>query len=294
MSVEEPWSWPDSLGRNAFFYIFYPDQLWLKETLLSCIKVRDDGYIQFYRYPPNIGADNQSRDHISAVILALYINRDWEELKNILDNLPLQLSRRYWQTLDFWLWQKSLKAIINDEKVKFQIFRSLFYLLNLLLFIFVIPFSFILRLILNVKSIKTFPHTKRLIPKWKKWIYEKLIYPYYALYNLSWMIWSLKLQNSVLSQLLSLDLNAQNPVVKRLLLNRKIPKSEFPINIFQWAGKETFFDRDVKRLTPEETKFNDLTKAQLDYHYYEIDEIIQRFNPEVINKIKNNNNLIFY
>lgn len=294
MCLEEgtEWSKGDSVGRNAFFYIFHPNQLWLKETLLSCIKVRDDGYVQFYRYP-DLGADNMSRDHVSAIILALYLNRDYDELKWILDNLPLQLSRRYWQTLDFYLWQKTLKAEIEGKRTKRFILKELFLLLNLLMFIFVVPLNFLIRLVLGVKSIK--PEDLeglelKVQPKWQKWAYQKLIYPHFALYNLAWMIKSVKAENGLLAWLLRFEV--KNFVLKAIL-GKPISKREYesyvPLTSFQWAGTfDQFIEWKPRPLTETEQKVNDINKSNLDYLYFKVDELMSRFDPEIINKIKNN------
>jgi hypothetical protein len=294
IALEEgtPWSKGDSIGRNAFFYIFHPNVFWLKKTLLSCVKQRDDGYVQFYRYP-NEGAETMSRDHVSAIILALYLNRDYTELKWILDNLPLQLSRRYWQTLDFWLWQKTLKAEIDENFIKRFVLRESFFLLNFLLFLFTVPWNFILRFLLQVKRIT--PQTKLTPqPKWKKWIYQKLIYPHYALYNLSWMIWSLKGQNSLLSWLLRLE--AKNPVLKAQLgkpLTKKDYERYQPLGSFQWAGTlDNMIEWVPRVLTEEESKENDICKSNLDYFYYRYSEIMQRFDNQIIEKIKQNQPII--
>ena len=296
------WTRGDSLGRVAFFYIFHPNCSFLKETIFKCIKQRDDGYIQFYRYLDD-GAESQSRDHVSAVILALWFNHDHDELKWILDNLPLQLSRRYWQTLDFWLWQKSLKALLEGEKVKYQIFRHLFLILNVLIFILTVPFNLIIKALTGVRSYDIGqisasgiePEVK--IKKWRRRLYQKLTYPTYALYNLAWMIKSLRLEDSILTSMLRLITKKDNLVIKQLLTKAKIITEEEylgynPINTFQWAGEinNLSIDRHIRRLTPEEIKYNDLTKANLDYLYYDIDKL----NPRLIQEIKLNNSPIFY
>jgi len=293
-----PWSKGDSIGRNAFAYVFYPQESFLKDTLMSCVKVRDDGYVQFYRYP-NEGADNMSRDHVSAIILALYINRDREELTHILDNLPLQLSRRYWQTPDFWLWQKALRSELKGKKVSYWILRELFLAINLLMFCVVVPWNFLLRKILGVKR-----YDPRDIPEmeykpWtgvRMWMYQKLLYPHFALYNLVWMVRTLRGQNSLLSQLLKLE--SQNFVLKAVL-GRKIKREEYdsytPTNGFQWAGVfDNGIDRMPRLLTPEETAFNDIMQGNLDYLYYGIDKIMLEYDDSIVDLIKTNKPIIDY
>jgi len=293
-----PWSKGDSIGRNAFAYIFWPNDPYLKDTLMSCVKVRDDGYVQFYRYPGE-GADTMSRDHVSAIILALYVNRDREELLRILNNLPLQLSRRYWQTLDFWLWQKALKAELEGKTVRRFILRELFLLLNLLMFVVVIPWNFTLRKILGVKRYDTAEIPTREFKLWtgaRRWIYQKLLYPHFALYNLVWMVRTLRGQNSLLSKLLMLE--CQNFVLKAAL-GRKIKKTEYdsytPTNGFQWAGVfDSGVDRIPRILTEEETLYNDIMKGNLDYHYYGIDDIMLNYDDSIVGFIKSNKQIVQY
>ena len=72
MLLERDWSdgKGDSVGRNAFAYICWPNETWLKDTILQCVKMGDDGFVQFYRYPGK-GGDTMSRDHVGAILLAL-------------------------------------------------------------------------------------------------------------------------------------------------------------------------------------------------------------------------------
>lgn len=93
-------------------------------------------------------------------------------------------------------------------------------------------------------------------------------------------------------------LECQNFVLKAIL-GRKITKDEYstyvPISGFQWAGTiDSGIDGDLRKLTEPEIRFNDLTKSNLDYFYFGIDKIMFEFKDEVIEKIKKNQNLIFY
>lgn len=291
-----PWTKGDSVGRNAFAYIFWPNQSFLKDTLMSCIKTRDDGYVQFYRYP-NEGAKDMSRDHVSAIILALYINRDRTELEYVLNNLPLQLSRRYWQTPDFWLWQKALKAELGGNRVQYWILKQLFFLLNTFLFCIIVPWNWFIKSVLFVKkydltNLENFKGWTGV----KAWMYQKLLYPQFALYNMAWMVRTLRGQNSVLSSILKVE--AGNFVIKAIL-GKKISKEEYgsyiPINGFQWAHIiETGRDIVPRLLTKEETAYNDIMQGNLDYLYFGMDKIMLEYDDVLVEKIKNNEPIIFY
>lgn len=288
------WSKGDSVGRNAFMYIFHPDASWLKDSIMQCIRERDDTLIQMYRYP-GLGADTMSRDHVSAIILALYINRDKEELKWILDNLPWKLSRRYNQTIDFWIWQKALK----HPNLKWFL-SQLFYLVQIFLFVLILPWNFLLRTLISIKEFEPSQLGEvefKGLRGWKKIVY-RMIYPHFALYNLCWQIRTLSSSwlQKILIELVKLE--CQNFVLKGIL-GREITKDEYstyvPISGFQWAGTiDSGIDGDLRKLTEPEIRFNDLTKSNLDYFYFGIDKIMFEFKDEVIEKIKKNQNLIFY
>jgi len=94
----------DSVGRNAFEYICRPNQPFIKIGIDKCIKKSDNGLYYFYRYP-NFGAESMSRDHVGAILLSYFINKE-PELEDILKNLPFRLNKKTYQTIDFWLWQK--------------------------------------------------------------------------------------------------------------------------------------------------------------------------------------------
>ena len=128
------------------------------------------------------------------------------------------------------------------------------------------------------------------------WMYQKLLYPQFALYNLVWMVRTLKAQDGILSWLLRLE--AQNFVLKAVLgrkINRKEYDSYIPTNGFQWAG---VFDNGVDRvpriLTEEEVKFNDIMKGNLDYLYYGIDTLMLEYHDDIVQAIKDNKHLINY
>lgn len=296
MLLEETneWTKGDSVGRNAFAYIFHPDQTWLKDSIMNCVRQRDDTLIQCYRYP-GLGADTMSRDHVSAIILALYINRDKEELKWVLDNLPWKLSRKYNQTFDFWIWQKALKF----PKLKW-ILSQAFYIIQIVLFLLILPWNFLLRFLIGITEYEPWQMGEVEIPempRWKRFIYRG-IYPHFSLYNLCWQIrtMSSSFLQKILIELVKLE--CQNFVLKAIL-GREITKEEYasyiPINSFQWAGNlDSGIDREMRKLEEAEVRFNDLTKSNLDYFYFGIDKIMFNFKDEVIEKVKENKNLIFY
>lgn len=294
----EPWENEDSqdgIGRNAFAYICWPNQTFLKQTLLECVKMQDNGFVQLYRYPGK-GADDMSRDHVGAIILALYLNKDEEELKFILDNLPWRISRKYTQTIDFWLWQKALRL----KKWRYLI-SQLFFILNLIMFLFVIPWNFLMRQILGIYKI---PIKQMNMPEefveftgWRKWA-EKSIYPHFSLFLLAWQIKSLP--NGILKWILQrlLRVESRNIVIDAVL-GKKLTKEDYetfqPTTSFIWASP---MDSTVRAyfapMSEEQSKFNDLNKGMIDYLYFGIDKIIENSKIETLNQIKSQQQIIHY
>jgi len=277
----------DSVGRNAFTYICYPNESWLKDTILRCIKMRDDGYLQFYRYPAE-GGNTMSRDHVGAIILALYINRDKEELKWVLDNIPWRLSRKYAQTIDFWIWHRALKY----EKWRWWI-SQLFYLITILQFIFILPWNFLWRVVLCVR--RKNPGDK--YTWWNSWKrkFSKALYPHYALFLLAWQI--RVLSDSWLKWLTQvlLRIESRNRVIDAVLgknLKDNIYKPTLP---FIWSRRiDSSDDIEIRYMSPEEYKYNDLNQAMLDYLYFGIDKIMLEYDDKIVQAIKNKKQIIQY
>lgn len=278
----------DSVGRNAFAYICYPNEGWLKDTILQCIKMGDDGYLQFYRYP-NFGANTMSRDHVGAIILAFYINRDKEELKWVLDNIPWKLSRRHSQTIDFWIWHRALKY----EKYRWW-FSQILYLITILQFVLIIPWNFLIRNFLGIKKINLEKDPKFItFVGWKKWIH-KAIYPHYALFLLSWQI--KVLSNSWLKKIvqLLLQIESGNEVINAVL-GKKMAWKRWDYGPFIWARRmDNVNDVIPIKLIPEQSKYNNLNQAMVDYLYYGIDVIMLEYDDKIIRAIKDKAQIIQY
>ena len=281
----------DSVGRNAFAYITWPDASFLKESILQCIRERDDGYLQFYRYPGR-GGDTMSRDHVGAIIVALYINRDKKELDRILDNLPWRISRKHSQTVDFWLWQKSIKW-------KSFWISQLFYLLNILFFLVVIPFNWIIRKIIGIKRINLDnPKFIKFREKTWKWYLNKSIYPHFALFLLAWQIKVLPGSwiKWILQKLLLLE---SGNIVIDGVLGKKISEEDWkaykPTTSFIWSRRmENSDDIHLRRMEEWESEFNDLNRGMLDYLYFQVDRIMLEFDDVIVEKVKKKQEIIQY
>lgn len=284
----------DSVGRTAFAYVCYPNESFLKDAILRCVKVRDDSYVQFYRYP-DYGADTMSRDHVGAIILALYINRDFDELDFILKNLPWRLSRKYTQTVDFWLWQKTL---FYRDRWHRWIWANSFILLTFVQFLLIVPWNRLIRLILGIKKYDPFdPDTKfKVFRPWSiGWMLKKSIYPHFALFLLVWQLRVMpkSIFKWLLQRLLSIE---SGNIVIDAVLGKKIDPSKYkPVKPFIWGGRvENDADLPVRPMTDEEAAYNDLNKCMIDYLYFGIDRIMLESPDEIIRSIKNKKEIITY
>lgn len=299
----EPWeinNTQDGLGRNAFLYINYPNQKWLKESLLRCIKQRDDSFIQFYRYPEK-GADHQSRDHVAAVILALYLNHDWKELEFILDNLPWRISRRYSQTIDFWLWQRTLRFEIKQKHRIKNLLSYTWLFLILLQSVLVVPINFIIRKLLHIRvlNLEDFPNDN--VQQFKgslKKILSKLIYPQFSLFTLTFQLKTIKkgsIINKLIRMILYQDINKENNLVLNYLLtNNPITTTQYNkykgLTSFIWSRRlDTTDEVYINKMNQSQKQYNDINKSMLDYCYLQLDKIIE--NKHLIETIKNDKNI---
>lgn len=290
----------DSVGAVAFEYICYPNQAWLKESILQCIRHRDDTYLQFYRYP-GVGADTMSRDHVAAIILAFYINQDHGELQWILANLPFRISRKYVQTADFWLWQKSIKYKLIQRNNLSNFLADVYFLLNILMMSLVLPFNFLMRKILGIKMLAVEDiWNKRIITGWKTKI-AKLIYPDFAFFTLCWQVRIMpdRFLKKILVNILKYGVWKDNFVLKYILTQEPITKEELesfkPISAGYWPRRyDSKIDYGIRYLSEEEYRFNDVNLSMLNYCYREMDKVALNLNPEIFKAIKNNQSPINY
>jgi hypothetical protein len=282
----------DAIGRNAFAYICHPNESRLKEYILRCVKIRDDSYVQCYRYPDR-GASTMSRDHVGAIILSFYINRDWDELDLILQNLPWRLSRKHTQTIDFWLWQKTL--LHRKDRFKHWILSSSFLILTLIQFILIVPWNRLIRCLIGAKNIDPADHNYVKPPKWKYRLYW-MMYPQFALFLLAWQLKVMpdSLLKWIVQALASIE--SGNIVIDRLLNYGNIDRSQYrPTTSFIWSRRlDNFDDIMIRPMTSYEAKWNDLNQSMIDYLYFGIDRIMLEYPDEIVRSIKENKRIINY
>ena len=289
----------DAVGRNAFEYICRPNESFLKESILRCIKVRDDSYVQFYRYPDE-GAESMSRDHVGSIILALYINRDFDELDFILKNLPWRISRKHTQTIDFWLWHRILLLQRTSLCNLAKLVSYVFLVLTLIQFVLIIPWNWIVRKILSIKMVD--PHNnpvwQRFAPKSWKWYLHKTLYPHFSLFLLAWQI--RVLPASLLKQFVQCMLRIESAnIVIDAVLGKPISidrwKSFKPTTSFIWARRmDSSNDILIVPLSEKQAEFNDINRSMLDYLYFGIDRIMIDSPEEIVRSIKTKKQIITY
>lgn len=124
----------NDLWRTSLAYIAYPGNEELLAGIKSCFEeyiVDNKSYIQGHRYPCG-GAEDFSRDQLTAAITALYLNMDLIHVKSIVDNIRWKISEKFSLTLDMWFWLKSLANYSKFYSVLFHL-SSIFIMLPSLL-----------------------------------------------------------------------------------------------------------------------------------------------------------------
>jgi len=120
MMCGKPHSWQDqtnygrgdALSRTGQAYIIYGHPI-LKKGIFSCFvpsnkfNQSSKGWLQAYRYPGE-GSEDVSRDAVVNALIGLWFNRDEKDFKLISDGIRWRLSKRYTQTIDMWLWHRSI------------------------------------------------------------------------------------------------------------------------------------------------------------------------------------------
>lgn len=127
----------DALSCTGQAYCAYGHPV-LKKGILSCfvpiygIKVAENeykAYLQTYRYPDSgEGFYDVSRDAVCNALIGLWFNRDMADFKRISDGIRWRLSKRYTQTIDMWLWHRS---IATNNRVYAALFSSMSIFNNL-------------------------------------------------------------------------------------------------------------------------------------------------------------------
>lgn len=261
----------DGLFRTGIASVVYKDKSLIK-GILSCFKkiYLEDGtyYYQAYRYP-YYKPETVSRDQISSALVGLYMNYDFltenqkELVEDIRSNLRWRLSDKFNQTIDFWLWHKSLGGN--------KLFANMFCFLSIVLILFVIPWNKLLRLIagFNPIPVEDFQSTPRHELTFVENLCERLLYPAYALFLWCWQIHTTpnNIFKPILKKLMLVEVEKTNYVLKSLMggkVDKESVDSFKSFAGFRWIRRLDKSDNSGIRLAkPEEVEFNDFNKDLL-------------------------------
>ena len=97
----------DALWRNGIAYITSKEEK-VKKGILRTFRKKENGKYQSCRCNPCIGEDTVSRDQVLLAWISLYLNGDFTELKDLVENTPFRLSKKFLMTPTMWLWSRGL------------------------------------------------------------------------------------------------------------------------------------------------------------------------------------------
>ena len=124
---------------------------------------------------------------------------------------------------------------------------------------------------------------------------NKICYPHFALFLLAWQVKVLpeSIFKWILQKLLSIE--SRNIVIDAVL-GKQIDKIKYiPTTSFIWSRRmDNFDDILLRKMSDEESAYNDLNRCMIDYLYFGIDRIMLESPHEIIRSIKNKNQIITY
>lgn len=273
----------DALWRTAFSYLIYHKEE-NSEMLLNGIKscfikkahqeYPDGYYYQVYRHPDNIGKfqSTVSRDQVNAAFVALKLTGQQELLDEYIKHMPIQLSKRFSQTIDFWLWTESLGDVNYGYK---DIAYSQWYAtISIIIALFVQGWNKLLRRIAKIKkfSQEDFQSIPSHELPFLKRVASKMMFPTYAFFLWVWQVYSIPngQLKSALQNILLMECEESNYVLRILLGDKNISSNELAayrsmIGV-RWNNRldETAND-GMRKMSDAEKKYNDIDGDMLKY-----------------------------
>ncbi len=266
----------DALWRTSLAYICYPNQKQLKKGITNCFREfnmigKKKTYIQACRCNPRYREDDVSRDQIIMALASLKINKDHNELKNIVKHLPYKLSRRFSMTPTMYMWTQALL----DKKI-YSFWFQLFMIFELM---FAVPLSAIARILTKSNRKNRWYKDTRLIthPAYK--IYKFIKYPDFSLHLAAWQFFTvehLSLLSPILKFFIKMGTEKNNYLVRLLVganVNVKDVINYTPRNKWRWEMRLNG-EHTIKKVTDNALIYNAIDKhilfAILDYNGIEI------------------------
>ncbi len=252
----------DALWRTSFYYAYHPDTNGPYEYFVRNYLCNPP----LTRHPEcEVGI---SRDQVSAAIICAEIRGLYYCSQRIRKSLKWKLSDFHSQTIDFWLWHKSLDGS--------WWYRNLFLLLTLIQVFFIIPYNGLLRFFTGFETVDQANYTPRDLTKSQLKI-SKWMYPEYAWFILCHQVITVKNTKfrRIVEKVMSWGTERNNWVLLTLLGSYKgeMPENYRSMSGIRWnnrldgsANSTTYF------LSEEERAGIDMDKMMLDNarHIYEI------------------------
>ena len=265
----------DSIGRTFEAYYTYKDERFL-EGIKSCwVKVKKGNgyYYQGYRYPTHDDNDI-SRDHLFNTVLTLIASGYSEEqLKEFVTNVPFNISKKYNQTIDLWLWMRAVSGIWWA--------KLLSPIIEISLMAFTVLWQKLLYKIGGFKeesSQDEFMASKKYEKtKWEKTV-SSLLYPSYTMTQYAWRLNFMKdsLYTKIMKKMLLKIANKHNYVVRLLLDDTSKPTQEHVYSYKsmmggRWDGilNQQINDRDFYIITDEKLISSNVLDVDLVRTIYE-------------------------
>lgn len=286
MILQKSWDWDrnpddgkgDALWRTGLGYIAWGAKE-LKQGVLGCFRkftmINKKGYnYQVSRASDRYREDDASRDQTILGLTSLVINGD-NEINDIVRNLPFRISRRFFFTLNTWLWMKSL----DDENKWRKFLANLSLLMQLPLTFCQISLNKICEYLLGYKLIPTQEYSGVIAEKkkekfnWFQKILDKLIWKSYATHLLCWRLFTMPVKNNnillKLNQNILLSYIESDNYLLRMLLGDKVTleeiKSYKPMDNWRWSirpdgSRNIFFNQMNEKWKEENLKFNQMDR----------------------------------
>jgi hypothetical protein len=265
----------DALFRTGFAYAVYGEKV-LRDGIMSCMNIGvfwffDEEFLVPYRYPAVGYQLTTSRDQLSGAIIGLAINGDWDKIQWICDNLKWKISDKFNQTIDFYLWQKSMNESNNRK-----LYGLLFHLVSLVMVSLVLPWNAFIRFIGGYKSVNQddfkseSPDTLSRATK----VMNKMMYPTFAFFIWVWQVYVSP--NSIIKRplqlLMRLECEKSNYVLRMLLGDKNIYLDQITdyksMHGLRWNNRLDKSTNDgMWTLSDDEKKFNDLDSDMLRWCY---------------------------
>ena len=247
----------DAMWRTTL-YGCYLEQKFMSNDILDSLKPLFDSE-KLLRHPDE--SKGISRDQIAMLLCFLQIGEYEFSKEEVLRKLKWKLSDFHSQTIDFWLWHKSL----NGSRV----FSTLFILFTFVQFLFILPYNWLLRKIGGFKTVPSWQYEYK-----EKSAFQELIadirYPDYAWFILIHQVICIRDSRlrRLLERFLLLGCEESNLLLRTLLGGYKVTETDIyyyeSFSNIRWNNRlDGTANESMYKLTEEEKGEFDMDRELL-------------------------------